>query len=116
MICFSGCFRPCRSLDKKLLRFTGCPFILCATKKSFERLLETLRKLLRAVMSQRIKHLYEFGPFRLDPEKPCLWRDGELVPLTPKAVQTLLVLVQQNGKLVEREALMSANQLSILLH
>ena len=59
-------------------------------------------------MSQRIKHLYEFGPFRLDPEKPCLWRDGELVPLTPKAVQTLLVLVQQNGKLVEREALMSA--------
>lgn len=59
-------------------------------------------------MSQQTRHLYEFGPFRLDPEKPCLWRDGEPVPLTPKAVETLLVLVQQNGKLVEREQLMSA--------
>lgn len=59
-------------------------------------------------MSRRIKHLYEFGPFRLDPEKLHLWRNGEPVPLTPKAVETLLVLVQQNGKLVEREDLMNA--------
>jgi DNA-binding winged helix-turn-helix (wHTH) protein/TolB-like protein/Flp pilus assembly protein TadD len=59
-------------------------------------------------MSRQIKHLYEFGPFRLDPEKPCLWRDGEPVSLTPKAVETLLVLVQQSGKLVEREQLMNA--------
>ncbi|HEY8185847.1 MAG TPA: winged helix-turn-helix domain-containing protein [Pyrinomonadaceae bacterium] len=59
-------------------------------------------------MSRQIRHLYEFGPFRLDPEKPCLWRDGEPVQLTPKAVETLLVLIQQNGKLVEREDLMSA--------
>lgn len=59
-------------------------------------------------MSGQIRHLYEFGPFRLDPEKPCLWRDGEPVSLTPKAVETLLVLVQQNGKLVEREHLMNA--------
>ncbi len=59
-------------------------------------------------MSRQVRHLYEFGPFRLDPEKPCLWRNGELVSLTPKAVETLLVLVQQNGRLVEREQLMSA--------
>lgn len=59
-------------------------------------------------MSRQIRHLYEFGPFRLDPEKPCLWRDGEPVSLTPKAVETLLVLVQQNGRLVEREQLMNA--------
>ena len=59
-------------------------------------------------MSRQVRHLYEFGPFRLDPEKPCLWRDGEPVSLTPKAVETLLVLVQQNGKLVEREDLMKA--------
>ena len=59
-------------------------------------------------MSRQIRHVYEFGPFRLDPEKPCLWRDGELVSLTPKAVETLVVLVQQSGKLVEREQLMNA--------
>ena len=35
-------------------------------------------------MSRRVKHLYEFGPFRLDSEKPCLWRDGEPVPLEPR--------------------------------
>jgi DNA-binding winged helix-turn-helix (wHTH) protein/tetratricopeptide (TPR) repeat protein len=59
-------------------------------------------------MSRQIRRVYEFGPFRLDPEKPCLWRDGEPVSLTPKAVETLLVLVQQNGNLVEREQLMNA--------
>src|SRR5687767_4265340 len=59
-------------------------------------------------MSHQIRHLYEFGPFRLDPEKPCLWRNGEPVSLTPKAVETLIVLVQQSGQLVERERLMNA--------
>ncbi len=59
-------------------------------------------------MSRPIKHLYEFGPFRLDPDKPCLWRDGEPVALTPKAVETLLILVRESGRLVEREELMNA--------
>ena len=59
-------------------------------------------------MSRQVRHLYEFGPFKLDPEKPCLWRDGELVSLSPKAVETLLVLVQHNGRLVERAQLMNA--------
>ena len=59
-------------------------------------------------MSRRVRHLYEFGPFRLDPEKPCLWRNGEPVALTPKAVETLLVLIRQNGKLVARKDLMDA--------
>src|SRR2546423_8106718 len=84
------------------------PSILSAREKSFEFPLETVRKLVRSVMSRRIRHLYEFGPFRLDPEKPCLWRNGEPVPLTPKAVETLILLIQQNGKLVEREDLMRA--------
>ena len=59
-------------------------------------------------MPRQIRHLYEFGPFRLDPEKPCLWRNGEPVPLTPKVVETLLVLIKQNGKLVERKDLIEA--------
>jgi DNA-binding winged helix-turn-helix (wHTH) protein/TolB-like protein/Tfp pilus assembly protein PilF len=84
------------------------PFILSASEKSFAFPLETVRKFVRSVMSRRVRHLYEFGPFRLDPEKPCLWRNGEPVALTPKAIETLLVLIQQNGKLVEREALMTA--------
>gem|GEM_PF-245886 len=97
---------PC--VFKWLLPFGSQTFILPSVKKSFKLPLEILRVFVRAPMSRQIRHLYEFGPFRLDPEKPCLWRDGEPVALTPKAVETLLVLVQQNGKLVEREQLMNA--------
>ena len=57
-------------------------------------------------MSSRIRHFYEFGEFRLDAERPRLFRNGEIVPLTPKAIETLVVLVQNPGKLLEREELM----------
>lgn len=57
-------------------------------------------------MSPQEKHLYEFGPFRLDPVKRRLLRDGEPVPLTPKAFETLLALVQQSGRTVEKDDLM----------
>jgi DNA-binding winged helix-turn-helix (wHTH) protein/TolB-like protein/Tfp pilus assembly protein PilF len=59
-------------------------------------------------MAGSTRHFYEFGEFRLDPEKRRLWRDGQLVQLTPKAIETLLVLVQRRGELVERDALISA--------
>jgi len=52
------------------------------------------------------KQLYEFGPFRLDPVKRRLLRDGEPVQLTPKAFETLLALVQQSGRTVEKDDLM----------
>ena len=51
-------------------------------------------------------HLYEFGPFRLDPAKRRLLRNGDLIPLTPKAFDTLLVLVQQSGTTIEKDDLM----------
>ena len=57
-------------------------------------------------MSGQEKHFYQFGPFRLDPVKRRLLRDGEPVPLTPKAFDTLLALVEQSGKTVEKDELM----------
>ena len=57
-------------------------------------------------MSPREKELYEFGPFRLDAVRRRLMRDGEPVQLTPKAFETLLALVQQSGRTVEKEDLM----------
>ena len=54
------------------------------------------------------KHFYDFGPFRFDPDKHRLFRDGNPVSLPPKAMDALLVLVQNKGKLLEREALMQA--------
>jgi len=36
-------------------------------------------------MSRQMRHYYKFGPFRLDPAKRDLLRDGEIVPLPPQS-------------------------------
>ncbi len=57
-------------------------------------------------MIRQSRHIYEFGPFRLIPEERQLLRDGQVVPLTPKAFDLLLVLVENSGHLIEKEELM----------
>jgi predicted ATPase/DNA-binding winged helix-turn-helix (wHTH) protein len=52
--------------------------------------------------------VYEFGPFRLDSERELLFRDGEAVPVAPKAVAILLALIRRNKQLVTKEELMEA--------
>src|SRR5713226_6044531 len=59
-------------------------------------------------MAQPAKAWYEFGPFRLDAVQHLLFRNGQLVSLAPKAVETLVVLVENHGRLVEKENLMKA--------
>ena len=44
---------------------------------------------------------YEFGPFRYDPEQKLLFRDGAVVALVPKAAETLQVLLERRGRVVE---------------
>lgn len=56
--------------------------------------------------SQQLRELYDFGPFRVDPEKEILLRAGEPVPLQPKTFQILLVLVRHNRELVTKDDLM----------
>ena len=57
-------------------------------------------------MSLQTKHIYEFGPFRLDEAEHLLLRDGEAVPLTPKAFDLLLALVERHGHLLEKDELL----------
>ena len=59
-----------------------------------------------ATPGSRAKELYEFGPFRVDPEKQTLLRNGKSVPLTPKSLQLLLVLVRRSNEVVTKEELM----------
>lgn len=59
-----------------------------------------------ASMDRQAKHLYEFGPFSLDVEDRVLWRGKELVPLTPKTFDTLLALIENAGRILEKEELM----------
>ena len=51
--------------------------------------------------------IYEFGPFRLDAGERLLLRDGQLLPLTPKAFEVLLALVENRNHIVEKDELMS---------
>ncbi|HEV3201750.1 MAG TPA: winged helix-turn-helix domain-containing protein [Bryobacteraceae bacterium] len=49
---------------------------------------------------------YEFGPFRYDAGQRLLFRGGDLVPLVPKAIETLHVLLERRGSIVEKSELM----------
>jgi TolB-like protein/DNA-binding winged helix-turn-helix (wHTH) protein/Tfp pilus assembly protein PilF len=54
------------------------------------------------------EQLFEFGSFRLDPVRRVLWLNSEPLDLPPKAIETLVVLVQHHGQLVEKDELMKA--------
>src|SRR6266545_3362330 len=56
-------------------------------------------------MLSQVQERYEFGPFRLDPAEHTLLRGNQLVPLTPKAFETLALLVRSSGHLVRKEEL-----------
>jgi TolB-like protein/DNA-binding winged helix-turn-helix (wHTH) protein/Tfp pilus assembly protein PilF len=49
---------------------------------------------------------YEFGPYRADRRAHVLLRDGAIVPLTPKVLDTLLVLVEKRGEVVSKDELL----------
>ena len=51
--------------------------------------------------------IYSFDSYELDPAESRLLRDGAVVPLPPKAFQTLVVLVENNGHLVDKETLIN---------
>jgi DNA-binding winged helix-turn-helix (wHTH) protein/Tol biopolymer transport system component len=52
------------------------------------------------------RHLFEFGRFRLDPTERFLFQDGAAVPLSPRLFDTLLVLVENRGHVVQKNDLM----------
>ena len=55
--------------------------------------------------SQETQRLYEFGPFSLDPAERKLLRGNEIVVLTPKAFDTLYMLVRNSGRVLEKDEL-----------
>jgi serine/threonine protein kinase/Tfp pilus assembly protein PilF len=59
-----------------------------------------------ATMSSPVNHLYEFGPFRLDPQRRILLHENDPVALTPKAVETLVVLVENRDRVLSKDELM----------
>lgn len=50
--------------------------------------------------------VYEFGPFRVDTDDHRLLRNGAAVPLSPKLFETLVLLLENPGKLVGKDQFM----------
>ncbi|HKX26182.1 MAG TPA: winged helix-turn-helix domain-containing protein [Blastocatellia bacterium] len=48
---------------------------------------------------------YEFGPYRIDLDTYGLYRNGEPVPVPPKAFELLLILVEHRGRMIRRDEL-----------
>jgi DNA-binding winged helix-turn-helix (wHTH) protein/TolB-like protein len=57
-------------------------------------------------MSEQSTRLYEFGPYRLDPERRTLVKGDRVVPLTPKTLETLIALVEKSGRVLAKEELL----------
>ncbi len=53
------------------------------------------------------KQLYSFGPFRLDAQERVLFLEDQPLPLTPKVIEILIVLVENSGHITEKEVLLS---------
>src|SRR2546429_2524222 len=58
-------------------------------------------------MSLAINHFYKFGEFIVDGDQKVLLRNDSPLPLAPKVFDTLLILVDSGGRIVEKEELMS---------
>ena len=57
-------------------------------------------------MSAQAKVIFEFGSFRLNPAERLLLRDQAPIHLPPKAFDALLVLVENQGHLLEKDDLL----------
>jgi TolB-like protein/DNA-binding winged helix-turn-helix (wHTH) protein/Flp pilus assembly protein TadD len=57
-------------------------------------------------MGRQEPQVFEFGPFQLDVGERLLRRDQQILALTPKAFETLLVLLENHGRLVLKDDLM----------
>src|SRR5215470_1761387 len=58
-------------------------------------------------MSLLIKHFFRFGEFIVDTEQKVLFRAGTPIALTPKVFDTLLVLIENSGRIIEKDELMN---------
>src|SRR5213078_2800124 len=57
-------------------------------------------------MGEQTADFYEFGRFRLKADERVLLREQKLVPLTPKAFDILLALLENDGRIVPKDDLM----------
>lgn len=63
---------------------------------------------LKGMDDQSVRVIYEFGGFRADPLARRLYGGGEQIAVTPKAFETLLVLISRRGEVVPKNDIIDA--------
>ncbi|MCD9189242.1 MAG: tetratricopeptide repeat protein [Pyrinomonadaceae bacterium] len=58
-------------------------------------------------MKEKTNCIYRFNGFQLEIDEGVLKKGGEIIHLTPKAFDTLVVLLENKGKMVEKEYLLN---------
>jgi DNA-binding winged helix-turn-helix (wHTH) protein/TolB-like protein/Flp pilus assembly protein TadD len=53
-----------------------------------------------------MQETYEFGPFRVDPRRRTLERDGTPIALSGKAFEILVALLERRGEILDKDTLM----------
>lgn len=57
-------------------------------------------------MVLKLRHFYEFGPFRLEPDERLLRNGDQTLALAPKYFDLLVFLVQNSGRLLTKDQIM----------
>jgi DNA-binding winged helix-turn-helix (wHTH) protein/tetratricopeptide (TPR) repeat protein len=57
-------------------------------------------------MNEPLPASYEFGPFSVDAGRRLLLRNGDPVPLAPKVLETLLVLIENRDRVLSKDELL----------
>jgi serine/threonine protein kinase/tetratricopeptide (TPR) repeat protein len=78
-------------------------------EKDPNRRYQNLREVRRDLaMSKQHRRVYEFGPFKVDVAERLLSRGNEVIDLKPKVFELLVLLVQNAGRLMEKDQLLQA--------
>lgn len=72
--------------------------------RELEEALSRVRQLQRLLKED--KHVYEFGPFRLEAAERRLLKEGHSLPIKPKIFDLLMLLVQNSPHLITKEEIM----------
>src|SRR5438046_2108360 len=96
---------------ERLRTVVGCHSAVCAKVADalvrLQRFNQRLSIFLNTMNSADLQAGYEFGPFRLEKARRRLLCHGEVIQLRPKAIETLLLLIEQRDRIVEKEELLA---------
>ncbi len=62
-----------------------------------------LKVIIKAPMRNEINNLYEFAEFKFDGNKQKLWKNNDLILLSPKATELLALLLEKKGEFVDKQ-------------